>query len=194
MADQRSFLFLLSSGRRDGNAQVLAERAAKVLAPDVTQTWIDLADCALAPFEDTRHSSGIHPLPTGKGKELLDATLLSSDLVFVAPVYWYGLPSAAKLYLDHWTHWLRLPGLDFKPRFAGKTLWAISMLSDRDLPQAEPLLQSLRLTAAYMKAKWGGSVVGYGNRPGDVLQDKAALADADRLFAVGGDLASSFKG
>ena len=38
---------------------------------------------------------------------LLDATLAATDLVFVAPVYWYSLPAAAKLYLDYWSAWLR---------------------------------------------------------------------------------------
>jgi hypothetical protein len=43
-----------------------------------------------------------------------------------------------------------------------------------------------------MKMDWGGSVVGFANRPGDILEDKAALADARHLFATGGDLATSF--
>ena len=113
--------------------------------------------------------------------------------MFVVPVYWYAVPASAKLYLDHWSGWMRVEGADFRGRMAGKRFWAVTILSDRDLRQAEPLLGTLRLCADYLKAQWGGSVVGFANKPGDVLADHAALADADRLFAAGGDLASSFR-
>ena len=49
---------------------------------------------------------------------------------------------------------------------------------------AEPLLGTLRLTAAYLKMQWAGAVVGYGNRPGDVSTDAEGLAAAQNLFAT----------
>ena len=100
----------------------------------------------------------------------------------VAPVYWYSLPAAAKLYLDHWSAWLRAPGYDFKLRMAEKTIWAVSAYSDTDPRFAEPLKETLRLTAAYMQMHWGGHLLGRGNRPGDVLQDEKSVAAADRFF------------
>jgi multimeric flavodoxin WrbA len=104
--------------------------------------------------------------------------------VFAAPVYWYGLPAAAKLYLDHWSGWLRVTGVDFKARMAGKTMWAISAYSDENPGMAEPLFGTLRLTADYMAMRWGGMLLGEGNRPGDVLADTNVLALADGLFAT----------
>ena len=73
-------------------------------------------------FEDIRHGpgNGAYEMPNGAAKVLLDATLAASDLVFVAPVYWYALQTAAKLYLDHWSGWMRVPGVDFKARMAAK--------------------------------------------------------------------------
>jgi hypothetical protein len=50
----------------------------------------------------------------------------------------------------------------------------------------------MRFWADYCGARWGGSVIGNGSAPGDVLKDSAALADAARLFREGGDLRSSF--
>ena len=41
------------------------------------------------------------------------------DIVFVALVYWYALPAAAILYLDHWSACLQVPGLEFTSRMAG---------------------------------------------------------------------------
>lgn len=77
---------------------------------------------------------------------------------------------------------MRVPGLDFKARMGNKTMWAISTISDEDRSVADPLLGMLQRTAAYMGMRWGGSVIGYGNRPGDVLQDATALEAARTLL------------
>jgi multimeric flavodoxin WrbA len=182
----RQFLFLLSSARKGGNAETLARRAAKSVPAGAGQTWLHHADLPLPDFSDIRHAGdGTYPMPEGHGRTLLDATLAATDLVFVAPVYWYSVPATAKTYLDHWSGWMRLPGVDFRPRMAGKTMWAVTMLSDRDMAQAEPLLGCLKWTANYLGMRWGGSVIGYGNKPDDVLADAPALAQAETLFAAG---------
>jgi multimeric flavodoxin WrbA len=178
------FLMLVASARSGGNAEILARRAAAALPDDTRQTWLRLADLPLPPFEDHRHEGeGVYRDPAGHGRILLEATLAATDVVFVVPLYWYGLPASAKLFLDHWSGWMRVPGVAFKARMADKTMWAISVYSDSDPETAQPLFATLRLTADYMKMRWGGSVLGYGNRPSDVLQDAAALARASALFS-----------
>jgi len=180
----RRLLFLLSSSRRDGNAELLARRAASLVPEQVEQQWINLSAAGLPTFVDLRHDSieAWQPKVDDAAVPLLEATLAATDIVMVAPVYWYSLPTAAKLYLDHWTLWLRAPGWDFRAKMAGKRLWAISVASERDPRFAEPLLHSLQLTADYMKMPWGGFLLGFGNRPGDVLEDAQSVEAADRFF------------
>ena len=181
MSYQR-FAFLVGSARRNGNSETLARRAADALPATVGQDWLHHRDLPLAPFEDLRHAGGIFPEPAGAERRLLDATLSASDLVFVVPLYWYGLPAATKLYLDYWSAWLRLPGRDFKARMAAKTFWAVTVISDEHDRMAEPLVGTLRLTADYLGARWGGALLGHGNRPGDVLADGPALDRARTFF------------
>jgi multimeric flavodoxin WrbA len=180
----RNFLFILASARRDGNTETLARRAAESLPPDTAQTWLRLMDLDVPPFEDIRHDGdGVYPAPTGDLKTLFDATLAATDLVFVTPLYWYSVPAAAKLYLDHWSGWMRVPGADFKARMAGKTAWAVAVISDEDPRFAEPLIGTLKFSAEYMRMRWGGTLFGYGSRPGDVSSHASALAEAERFFA-----------
>ena len=179
----RHFLFLLASGRVDGNTEQLARRAAAALPPDVARTWLRLSDLPLAPFRDLRHGPEPYPDPAGHEKVLADATLAATDLVMAAPLYWYGLPASAKLYLDYWSAWMRVPGLDFKRRMAGKALWAVCALSDDDRSTADPYVGTLRLSAEYLHMTWAGVLFGSGNRPGDVLADTQAVAEAERFLS-----------
>ena len=95
----RNFLFLVASARENGNTETLARHAAKSLLEGSVQTWLRLNDLPLPPFEDIRHSVGVYPEPVGHARTLLQATLNATDLVFVAPVYWYSLPASAERYL-----------------------------------------------------------------------------------------------
>ncbi|MEV7023508.1 NAD(P)H-dependent oxidoreductase [Kitasatospora sp. NPDC093558] len=180
----RNFLFLVASSREDGNSEQLARLAAEAsLPPGAEQRWLRLSDHPLPPFEDLRHSGdGSFPEPEGHERTLLDATLAATDLVFVAPVYWYSLPTSAKLYLDYWSAWLRLPGKVFRTGLAGGTIWAVTALATED-DKADPLIGTLRLTADYMGMRWGGALLGNGTRPGDVLRDERALIAAKSFFS-----------
>lgn len=139
-------------------------------------------DLPLPPFEDIRHSAGIYPPPQGNDKTLLDATLAASDLVFVAPLYWYSVPASAKQYLDYWSGWLRVEGLDFKNRMRGKKMWCVSVISSDERHEADPLIECLRLSAEYMQMTWCGTLIGNGSRPGDIVNDKAAFDTAQSFF------------
>jgi multimeric flavodoxin WrbA len=96
--------------------------------------------------------------------------------VIASPLYWYSVSAPAKNYLDHWSAWRRVPG--FREGMRGRGLWGITVLSEVDRTQADPMAGMLRRTAAYMGMRWGGLLLGYGNRPGDVLAEGQALENA----------------
>ena len=179
----RSFLFLLASTRRDGNSEALARRAATHLA-DAEQRWLHLVDHPLPPFADTRHTTG-YGAPEGNAKLLADATLAATDLVLVTPVNWYSVAWPLKLYLDHWSAWMRVPALAFQATLAGRTLWSVIVDSDTDGEgSADPVIDTMRRTADYMTMHWHGALVGHANRPGEIANDATALAAADRYFSA----------
>lgn len=179
-ASTRRFLFLLSSTRRQGNSEQLARHAATYLPAEVEQQWLCLLDYPLPDFVDLRHD-GPYPPAEGNARLLLDATLHATDLVLVTPLYWYTLPVPAKLYLDYWSAWLRIPDGAFRAQMRGKTLWVI-VVSSGPAVEAQPLADTLKLTAQYLRMAWGGLLLGNGSRPGDVQQDAAALRRGETFF------------
>jgi multimeric flavodoxin WrbA len=184
------FTFLNASVRDPaqcpGNTETLARAAASTLPPQVSQHWLRLADMQLAPFVDQRHSVGEYPAPTGDLATLAQATLAATDLVFVSPVYWYSLPAPLKLYLDHWSAWMRVPAMDFKARMAAKTLWLITTSGDR--AKAQPMIDSVQLCAQFLSMRWGGVLWAKGGAPGAVAGDAAALAAAAQWWHAQGGI------
>ncbi|MGV8987836.1 MAG: NAD(P)H-dependent oxidoreductase [Cypionkella sp.] len=179
----RRFLFLQSSARAEGNSAALAHLAASFLPADAVQEWRDLNAPALPAFHDLRHGESYGPLE-GLAADLAARTLAASDIVFMAPLYWYGLPAPAKLYLDHWSHWLRLPELGFKSGMAGKTLWLVMAHSGSTPAEIAPAVDTLRFSAAYMGMAWGGVLLADANAPGDWQTDQAALTQARGFFTA----------
>ncbi|MEU2676165.1 NAD(P)H-dependent oxidoreductase [Streptomyces sp. NPDC007107] len=178
----RNFLFLLGSSRTGGNTETLARLAAEQLPAGTEQRWLDLRELPLPDFEDRRHADG-HYTPTGNSAALLEATLAATDVVIASPLYWYAVSTSTKRYLDHWSGWLEAPGVDFKQRMAGKTLWGVTALADTEPEVADPLAGTLRNSARYLGMRWGGVLLGNGTRPGDVLTDTGAAARAKVFFS-----------
>lgn len=179
----RHFLFLIASTREKdatGNTEWLARKAAQALPDQTLQTWQHLAHLKLPGFVDQRHTVGTYPPPEGDLGRLLQQTLAATDLVLVAPVYWYSFPSPLKTYLDHWSAWLRVPGLDFKAQMACKRLWLVTTSGDR--ATAQPMIDSTTLCAQFLSMTMGGVLWGQGGTPKAVQSDAQAVAEADRFF------------
>lgn len=181
-----SFLFLNASTRESGilgNTEQLARIAATSLPAGTAQAWVRLPEHGLPPFVDHRHGRGTYPMPAdGEGLALLQATLAASDLVFVSPVYWYSVPAPLKLYLDHWSAWMRVPDLDFKARMADKRLWVVTTSGSRE--KSQPMIDSYRLCAEFLGMRFMGALWGKGGPPGAIESDGEALAAARSFFAA----------
>ncbi|MFE9536167.1 flavodoxin family protein [Streptomyces sp. NPDC006691] len=179
----RNFLFLLGSTRAGGNTETLARQAAEQLPAGDTARWLTLTDFELPAFRDLSHTDQRDlAAPTGNAATLLDATLDATDLVIASPLYWYSVSTPVKHYLDHWAGWLRTPGLDFRQRMAGRTLWGVTVLAGSDLSTADPLVGTLRNSAAYLGLDWGGVLLGSAVQPGEIAQDTEAVARAKTFF------------
>ncbi|WP_332777586.1 NAD(P)H-dependent oxidoreductase [Polaromonas sp.] len=179
----RHFLFLATSTRQSpedgghlGNTEWLARQAAATLPAGTTQTWHHLSRMTLPAFVDQRHTTGQYAMPVGDLKTLLAATLAATDLVLVAPVYWYSMPAPLKTYIDHWSAWMRIPGVPFKDEMAKKTLRLVTTSGDR--AKAQPMMDSVKLCAQFLSMTYGGELWGKGGPPDAVKADAAAVAQA----------------
>lgn len=173
----RRFLFLTSSPRSHGNSNALARHAASALAP-TAQRWIDL-NTRLPEFTDSRPAPC--PYPKDDLADMLTAIEQASDIVFVAPIYWYAFPAPLHLLLSHMSNWLDHPDLGFAAQIRTKTVWLITTRADPapDVPLAAET--QLRRSFIWMGATWGGALHGVANAPKEVKADAAWQAASDFL-------------
>ena len=181
----RHCLFLVASTREPGhvgNTEWLARQSAASLPPGTTQTWVHLARAGIPEFIDQRHTVGSYPMPDDGSvmRGLLDQTLACTDLVFVAPVYWFSFPATLKAYLDHWSAWLRVPGLEFKAQMSQKRLWLITTNGDR--AKAQPMIDSTAMCAKFLDMQMAGVLWGTGGGPDVIKADLSAVNDAAIFF------------
>lgn len=179
----KRYLFLIGSARRNGNTEQLAKIAASTLPTSAIQEWVYLSEIQLETFKDIRHAPGeIYEMPTGKTFDLVQSTIAADELIFICPVYWYSFPAVTKLYLDHWSGWMRIDGLQFKEKMKSKKIKLITMISDEDESFAEPLLHSMKLISTYMDMEFSNYLIGHANRPGDIITDEVVLKSALNFF------------
>lgn len=174
----RRYLFLLSSARPDGNALLLARLAALAL-PEEAQHWMDLTEPPLPPFDDRRPG---YALPKGRVAEVMAAMRAATDVVFVAPVYWYALPAPAKLLMDHWSGWLDATETGFAVWAKGVTVHLITTRGDPDPTVADLPEAMLRRSVEWLGMRWGKALHAVADAPGDVMGDAAAIRAAEGMF------------
>ena len=169
----RHVLFLSCSARPEGNAVRLARAAAAPLTDPVR--WIDLTDPPLPPFQDLRPSFA---RPEGPVATVMQAMRAATDIVFVAPIYWYALPAPAKLLLDHWSGWIDAAETGFTDWAKGKRVYLITARADPDPTVADLPEAMLKRSILWLGMEWGGALHGIGDAPGEIAQDAQALRTA----------------
>lgn len=149
-------LFLLTSDRVGGNSETLARAIGACLPGSAAQHWLRLCDPALPTFADLR--PGGTPAPTGRLAEIAAAMQAATDIVLVAPIYWYALPAPAKTLIDHWSGWLDAPGFGFEAWIRGKRMWLVTSRADpaADVPELAEAM--LRRSVEWLGMDWAGAV------------------------------------
>ena len=170
----RRYLFLLSSARAHGNSALLARRAAEGLA-ETSQRWLDLTERQIAPYRDLRPGTA---LPEGDLASVMEQMRWATDIVIVAPVYWYALPAPAKLVMDHWSGWFDAPETGFATWARERTAYLITTRADPDPTVTEPVETMVQRSVLWLGMRWGGALHGVGDAVGEVAQDAAAMAAA----------------
>ena len=164
--------------RQEGNTETLTEQVISGLETE----RIYLRDLNIKSIEDHRHSEGGFPHVDDDYNDIIDRILLHDILIFATPIYWYSMSGTMKNFVDRWSHTMRDANYpDFKKMMSTKKAYVITVGGDNPTIKGLPLIQQFQNTFEFMGMTFEGYIIGTGNKPEDILQDKVALFAATQL-------------
>lgn len=167
---------IYGSSRRNGNTEQLARRLTEGFDAD----HIVLADYRFEPIKDYRHGEK-EPYPEDDYHSVIERVLAQDVLVFATPIYWYGASGLTKTFIDRWSQSLREDKAGFLAKLSSKSAWVIGIGDDEPHLKGLPLIQQFQYIFEFTGTRFEGYILGRANRPGDILEDRAALAAVDQI-------------
>lgn len=164
--------------RPNGNTETLTELVIKGLAVN----RIFLKDYRILPIEDFRHSEGGFPDVDDEYNTVIKQIIDHDILIFATPVYWYSMSGIMKNFIDRWSQTLRDSSFpDFKKQMAAKQAYVVAVGGDAPYIKGLPMIEQFQFIFSFMGTAFAGYILGDGNKPGEVLKDKVAIAAAKEL-------------
>src|SRR5690554_464763 len=114
---------LYGSVRRKSNSELLANKVLQ----DIAHTKRFLLDYDIKPIDDKRHDpEGFANITHDDDYRELISEILEHDIVvYVTPIYWYGMSGLMKNFIDRFTESLRDEDLQFKERMQKMKHYAV---------------------------------------------------------------------
>ncbi|GGC77180.1 putative NAD(P)H-dependent FMN-containing oxidoreductase YwqN [Thalassobacillus devorans] len=173
---------IYGSTRENGNTELLTEEVVKNL-PDVIR--IDLKRYRYHDIIDQRHDiNGFSPVDD-EYDQIIDQILDCEVLIFATPIYWYGMSSVMKRFVDRWSRTVRDDKYpDFKEQMSQKDAYIVAVGGDEPRVKGLPLVQQFQYICEFIGLNYKGFLLGEGGKPKDIFTDKTAIEDAQKLGEV----------
>lgn len=173
-------LTIYGSSRRHGNTESLTRVVLDQLdQKDYSELF--LLDHEIKPIVDERHTESGFTLVDDDYEELAKALMEHEAILFVTPLYWYGMSGRLKNFIDRWSQSIRSEDYDFKARMEGKKIYVLVVGGTLAPFTALPLIQQFQLIGQFLNMEFGGYAIGKGVKPKEVLEDKESVILAEQL-------------
>ncbi|WP_286230392.1 flavodoxin family protein [Neobacillus mesonae] len=169
---------IYGSTRPDGNSETLTEQAIQGIEVEK----IYLRDFLIQSIIDGRHAEEGFQAVDDDYNSIIDRVLPHDILIFSTPIYWYSMSGTMKNFIDRWSQTLRdVKYPDFKKQMSQKKAYVIAVGGDAPNIKGLPMIQQFQHIFDFMGISFEGYILGEGNKPGDILNDKNALFAANQL-------------
>lgn len=195
--ERRRVLVLSASPRKDGNSRRLAaalaegagEAGHEAAVADLNEAMTGgfLRDCRVC-----RRADGTCSIEDGYERLLRDRVAAADALVYATPLYWYGMAATLKNFFDRMVCYTSASHPDSVALTAGLTgkRSALLLTAEESYSGASlAVIAQLQEMSRYLHHEFVGSVIGVGNRRGEVEADpsdpvEAAFDLGRRLFEI----------
>lgn len=178
-----SIAVIYGGTRQDGNTEILTEQAIKGL--EVERIYLNNHE--ILPIVDQRHSNDGFKEVYDDYNSIIDRILPHDILIFSTPIYWYSMSGTMKNFIDRWSQTFRDSKYpEFKKSMSEKNAYVIAVGGDNAKLKGLPMIQQFEYIFSFAGITFEDYILGNGNKPDDILEDKAAILTAkilrDKLF------------
>ncbi|MBM7553467.1 flavodoxin family protein [Thalassobacillus pellis] len=169
---------IYGSTRENGNTEALTEKALEGISAD----RIFLKDYQIKNITDQRHEPGGFDKVVDDYDKIIETVLKADVLIFATPIYWYGMASPMKTFVDRWSQTLkdaRYP--NFKESMGKKAAYILAVGGDDPRTKGIPLVEQFKYICAFIGMNYQGHILGEGGKPEEILNDVDALEEARKL-------------
>ncbi|GKV57026.1 putative NAD(P)H-dependent FMN-containing oxidoreductase YwqN [Sporosarcina sp. NCCP-2222] len=173
-----SIAVLYGGSRPNGNTETLTKIAIQGL--DVEEIY--LKEYTIEPITDKRHAEEGFQEINDDYNLIIDRILPHDILIFSTPIYWYSMTGTMKNFVDRWSQTLRDSNYpNFKKQMSQKSAYVIAVGGDNPYTKGLPMILQFQHIFDFIGTRFEGYIIGEGNKPGDIIQDKKALSAAEQL-------------
>ncbi|AUG99975.1 flavodoxin family protein [Prodigiosinella confusarubida] len=135
---------------------------------------IRLKEYNIEQYEDYRETATKYKLVNDDYDFLINKFLASEIVIFISPVYWYGISGTMKVFIDRFSESLnKIP--DFRKKCKGKKIITILIGGDNPELKSDIIITQFRYICDYLGMTLCQSFKGSAELCGDILKDKKFL-------------------
>jgi multimeric flavodoxin WrbA len=173
-----SIVVIYGGTRKQGNTETLTKHAIQGIEAEE----IFLRDLSILPIIDMRHDVEGFQDREDDYNSVIERILQHDTFIFATPIYWYSMSGTMKNFIDRWSHTMRDGNYpDFKAEMSTKKAYVIAVGGDAPSIKGLPMIEQFKYIFEFMGVEFKGYILGKGNQPGDIMDDKVALFLAEQL-------------
>lgn len=175
-----NLIIIYGSTRRNGNTENLTKVVLEQLG-GISITEEFLLEYNIQPIIDQRHDVDGFDDVVDDYDDLIKRVLIHDAILFVTPLYWYGMSGRMKNFIDRWSQSIRNKSYDFKKQMNGKKVYLLIVGGACAPVTALPLVQQFQLICQFLNMEFLGYTIGRGVKPLEVISDEGSIVGAKQL-------------
>lgn len=171
------FTVFNGSSRYPGNSSMVV----KAVFQDRDFEEFQLKDFNISHYEDYRETELKYKSVNDDYGYLIDKFLNGDVVVFISPVYWYGISGTMKVFIDRFSESLKkIP--DFRQRCKGKKIVLIVIGGDNPEDKAEIIITQFKYICEFLSMSLCHAFKGEAELSGDILKQQSFISSINEYL------------
>ncbi|NER41532.1 flavodoxin family protein [Bacillus megaterium NBRC 15308 = ATCC 14581] len=165
---------IYGSSRENGNTEELAKAVLK----DINTEEVYLRRHTINPITDMRHDELGFTNQQDDYYDIAKKMAAHDTILFVTPLYWYGMSGLMKNFVDRWSERIRDSTIKFKEQMKNKRVYVVVVGCRGASVIALPPIMLFQYIVDFIGSSFSGYIIGEANAPGDIAKDVKAQKQA----------------